>query len=56
MKNVVFYRSFVKLGVFINQDSSGVLQVVLFLIVLFAEVAWLEIEHIIIKTTIGEKV
>lgn len=36
-------------GALINQDSSGVLQVVLFMIVIFAEVAWLEIEHIIMK-------
>ncbi len=36
-------------GVLMNQVSSGVLQVVMFMIMIFAEVAWLEVEHIMMK-------
>ena len=42
-------------GAIINKASSGVLQVVLFLIVIFAEVAWLEAEHIIMKKKMIKK-
>lgn len=52
------YMLFISLfmfGVFINQDSSGVLQIVLFLIVIFAEVVWLEIEHIMMKKKMIKK-
>lgn len=51
----MLFISLFMFGVFINQDSSGVLQVVLFLIVIFAEVAWLEIEHIMMKKKMIKK-
>ena len=51
----VLFISLFMFGVLINQDSSGVLQVVLFMIVIFAEVAWLEIEHIIMKKKMVKK-
>ena len=51
----MLFISLLIFGVIINKANSGVLQVVLFLIVIFAEVAWLEIEHIIMKTKMIKK-
>ena len=42
-------------GVLMNKAVSGVLQVVLFMIVIFAEIAWLEVEHIKMKKKMIKK-
>ena len=51
---ILFISLFV-FGVFMNNVSGGVLQVVLFMIVIFVEVAWLEVEHIIMKKKMIKK-
>jgi hypothetical protein len=51
----MLFISLLIFGVLMNQVCSGVLQVVLFMLVIFAEVAWLEIEHIIMKKKMIKK-
>lgn len=59
-RNFILYGCMLFISLFIfcvlmNQVSSGVLQVVLFMIVIFAEVAWLEVEHIKMKKKMIKK-